>query len=149
MAGLTGLTSKGTRVDIEIKGLAEANLKVQELIASDIKAGVMALREFAETEMTEAKRRTPVDNGILRDSGHVKTLDDFTLQLGFGGPAGSGNLDRVTNKKDVGYALVVHEDLEALHTVGQAKYLESTLLESIPYMAERVAKTMIQIRGGA
>ena len=135
MAGLTGLTSKGTRVDIEIKGLAEANLKVQELIASDIKAGVMALREFAETEMTEAKRRTPVDTGVLRASGFVSPVEDG-VRLAYGGAASD-------------YAIYVHENLDANHPVGEAKYLERPVLEALPGLAERVAKTMIQIRGGA
>jgi len=38
------------------------------------------------------------------------------------------------------YAIYVHEDLEAFHEVGQAKYIESVLLESRPYMAQRVAR---------
>lgn len=38
------------------------------------------------------------------------------------------------------YAIYVHEDLEAFHKVGQAKYIESVLMESRPFMAARVAK---------
>lgn len=38
------------------------------------------------------------------------------------------------------YALIVHEDLEAHHATGQAKYLESVINESTPYMAERIGK---------
>ena len=157
--GLTGITSKGDRIDIEIKGIDKVNQQIQVLIANDIRAGVQALREEAEKIMTASKRRVPVDNGILRSSGHVKVLDDFSLQLGYGGPAGSGNLDGETNTKDVGYALVVHEDLSASHPPkdatykssqpGEAKYLERPVLEALPGLAERVAKTMTQIRGGA
>jgi hypothetical protein len=38
------------------------------------------------------------------------------------------------------YAIYVHEDLEAIHPVGQAKFIESVLLESRPFMAARIAK---------
>ena len=100
--------------------------------------------EFAEIEMTEAKDRTPVDTGALRASGHVINPvngDELTATLGFGGPAGIGNQGD-TNHVDVGYALTVHEDLDAHHPVGQAKYLESPIRESARFFAIRVANTM-------
>jgi hypothetical protein len=45
--------------------------------------------------------------------------------------AGGGTVD---------YALIVHEDLEAFHRVGQAKYIESVLNESKRSMPARIAK---------
>jgi hypothetical protein len=90
-----------------------------------------ALYAEGQIEMTEAKRRTPVDTGELRASGYVGEPEirgrRVTVDMGFGGAASE-------------YAVYVHEDLEALHPVGQAKYLESTLLESAPHMANRVAR---------
>lgn len=94
-----------------------------------------ALRAEAEIEATEAKRRTPVDTGNLRASIHVDdakgTKDPGVVSVAIvaGGPAAP-------------YALTVHEDLEAFHRVGQAKYLESVLRESAPHMAKRVAKRL-------
>lgn len=92
-------------------------------------AGV-ALREEAEIEMTEAKQRTPVGTGALRASGHVTgptpTADGTEVKLAFGGPAAP-------------YAVHVHENLDAFHPNGSAKFLESVLNESAPYMASRVA----------
>jgi hypothetical protein len=89
-----------------------------------------ALRAEAEIEMTEAKKRTPVKTGALRGSGHVtgpeRSWRDIAVVLSFGGPAAP-------------YAVRVHEDLTAFHRVGQAKFLESVLRESEPYMAARVA----------
>src|SRR4051812_21360993 len=90
-----------------------------------------ALYEEAQIEMTEAKRRTPWDTGALKASGIVRKPEvngrEIMVRLEFGGPA-------------VEYAVHVHENLEALHPHGQAKFLESTLLESAPYMAERIGK---------
>jgi hypothetical protein len=88
---------------------------------------------FIETEIetTEVKRRTPVDKGTLR--GTVHTVGPFrqfrkiyTL-IAAGGPSAP-------------YAIYVHENLEAHHTVGQAKFIESVVLESRAYIAQRVAK---------
>lgn len=93
-----------------------------------------ALYQEAQVELTEVKRRTPVDTGELRASEHVV------------GPLRRGLLGRkilvmiVAGGPAAPYAVYVHEDLDAFHPVGQAKYIESVILESRPYMAARVAK---------
>ncbi len=90
-----------------------------------------ALNQEAEIELTEAKRRTPVDTGALRASGFVQAATrrwrSMVVTIGFGGAAET-------------YAIYVHENLEAFHRIGQAKFLESTLKESAPYMLERLAR---------
>lgn len=96
-----------------------------------------ALRSVGEVYMTESKRRTPVDTGVLRSSGHVvgpeKHGDYFMVRLVFGGPAAP-------------YAFEVHENLSAHHDDGQAKYLESVIVEHKPTFRQEVATMMI---GGA
>lgn len=106
-------------------------------------AGVFmtALVEEAEIEMTEAKRRTPVRTGALRDSGKVRLKQqgsskwEFEVQLAFGGPTAP-------------YAVYVHENPWATHPVGQWKFLESTLVESAPYLAARVARRALGLLSG-
>lgn len=100
-----------------------------------------ALYQVAQPEMTEAKRRAPVWNparpvphghtpGSLRASGQVHPPErngrQVSVTLSFGNEL-------------VDYAVYVHEDLEAFHAMGQAKFLESTLNESAPFIADRVA----------
>ena len=130
-------------LSLELKGLATLQAKLNQMAAALPGEVGNALRAEAEIEMTEAKKRTPLKTGVLRASGHVigpvQEGNMQTVTLGFGGPAGIGNQGE-TNKTEVGYALYVHEMTENLHPLGQAKYLESTLLESIPYLAERIAK---------
>ena len=81
--------------------------------------------------MTEMKQRTPVDKNVLRSSGDVQspTFDGnlIRVMLTFGGAASE-------------YALEVHEDLEAFHRVGQAKFMESVLNESAGSMRVRVGR---------
>ena len=89
-----------------------------------------ALKTEAEVELAESKRRVPVDTGTLRASGQVvgpeKEGNKFYVDISYGGQAED-------------YAVIVHEDLDAFHKVGQALYLKSVLDESAPFMAQRVA----------
>lgn len=92
-----------------------------------------ALEAEAGIEVTESKRKTPVQYGNLRASTHheryVRNGRDISVRIVVGGVAAD-------------YAIYVHEDLEAHHTVGQAKFLESTIMESGPYIPERVARRL-------
>lgn len=94
-----------------------------------VAAGRALFRE-AEAIMTSAKGRTPVDTGALQGSGHVELPDvDMTgaqVVLGFGGAAAP-------------YAIFVHEDLTARHTVGEAKFLEKSVDEARRGMEQRLA----------
>lgn len=90
-----------------------------------------ALYIETEIELKEVKRRTPVDTGELRASEHVvgpvRRFRQIYTEIVAGGPAAP-------------YAIYVHEDPDAFHKVGEWKFIESVLLESRPFMAERVAK---------
>lgn len=72
--------------------------------------------------MSVSQRLVPVDTGELKSSGHVElpkiSGSKVQVDLVYGGPAAP-------------YARIVHEDLDAFHKVGQAKYLEE------PFLAER------------
>lgn len=90
-----------------------------------------AIYQEAQIEMTESKRRVPIDTGVLRASGFVappeRNGNHISVTLSYGGAADH-------------YAIVQHENLEFHHKHGQAKYLESVLNESRSYMAARIAK---------
>jgi hypothetical protein len=113
-----------------------ANIRKYGRVASD--AAAQGLREGGESIMAVSKELfVPVDTGALRASGHVdgpeQEAEGLVVRLSFGGPAGG---------KDVGYALYVHENLEARHTIGSAKYLEQPVEqmkgEVVELMANRV-----------
>jgi len=79
-------------------------------------------------EQEEMERRTPVDKGDLiaayETSDPVYRGDDITVAISNTDPK----------------AVFVHEDLEAFHSRGQAKFMESVMNESESHMAGRVAK---------
>ena len=105
-----------------------------------------ALYQVGEGVMTDAKLLTPVDTGNLRASGHVSPPavqgSKVSVTLGFGGPAGSGNHGGQSNAESVGYAVYVHENMEAHHPVGQAKFLESALKARTSGMAGRIGLSL-------
>jgi len=107
--------------------------KLRNLAKGGLREVASALYIEANVEAKEVKKRTPVDKGELRASVHVTSptisKQDVHVLIVAGGPAAP-------------YAVYVHEDLEAFHKVGQAKYLESVIMESRPFMAKRVAKRL-------
>jgi hypothetical protein len=125
-------------LDFNIGGLADLQRRMEGLARGINGAAGQALREEAEIEMTEAKMRTPVDTGALRASGRVEgprvSSDEVAVSLQFGDAAAT-------------YALYVHENLEAHHPVGEAKFLEKTLIESQPHMADRIARRLRGLLG--
>lgn len=115
----------------ELKGYPDLQRKLTSLMRNMPHEGASALFVEAQIERTESMRRTPVDEGNLRASHIVLPPEirggDASVTIAVGGPAAP-------------YAIHVHENLEADHPVGQAKFLESTLKESAPYMGQRVAR---------
>lgn len=114
-----------------MKGSTEMVREVRSLAKRHPRAVERALYKFGSIEMKEMKRRTPVDTGTLRDSGFVEkpvwvSQGEIQMALGFGGAAES-------------YAIYVHEDMEAFHRVGQAKFAKSVLDESERYFPQRIA----------
>lgn len=95
--------------------------------------GAKALYSVAELWMTASKPRVPVKFGVLRGSGHVQHMTlsgkNIAARLVYGGSAAS-------------YAVSVHENLKARHKTGQAKYLESVVLERKAGFAAEIAARM-------
>lgn len=116
---------------VDVVGWDAVNRRITDLLQTHLPKIVGdAMRAEMEIELTEAQNRTPVDTGTLRASGFVSGPSsdgsDLSVSIGFGGPG-------------IEYAIPVHEDLEAFHAVGQAKFLESTLLESVSHLGNRIA----------
>ncbi len=117
-------------MSIEVKGLDQVMRRLRA-IADQLPHEIgRALYEEAQIEKNESMRRTPVDTGALRASHEVSAPviagHDISVTISVGGASAP-------------YAIYVHENLEALHPTGQAKFLESTILESKPYLARRIA----------
>lgn len=96
--------------------------------------------------MSQSRPLVPVLTGALRASGYVDepviegaelTGQRVSVKLGYGGVASKVN--PVTGERAGVYALPVHENLEAFHHVGMAKYLEVPFNAARRGMGERLA----------
>lgn len=108
------------------------------------KVGAAIYRE-AEIEVTEMKRRCPVDTrpnaphpGNLRNSIHVEDWEKRGKNISVIYATGA----------QAPYAVYVHEDPDAFHPVGEWKFMESVIKESRRYMAARIATRIHMGKGG-
>jgi len=120
---------------VGIRGWEEMRGNILRFANKFPKRVASAMYVEAEVEMTESKRRVPVEHGTLRASGFVDQPKqkgrNISVVLSYGGAAED-------------YAIVQHERLDFNHPRGgQAKYLESVLNESRPYMAARIARRLM------
>jgi len=105
-----------------------------------------ALMEEMKIEREEVIRRVPKDTTALSASSHLiegdakgrtrKNVAAATIIVG------DDTINPKTQQPTKEYAAKVHEDLEAHHDEGQAKYLESVLKEVAPYMSKRIARRL-------
>lgn len=125
-------------------GTKEMKAKLQAVLRNLPKEAERALYQEGEVDMTESKKICPVyspDEGVtpthvggtLRASGHVRPPERegrrISVDLVYGGAAEA-------------YAIVQHERTDFHHNVGQAKYLESVIMASAPFMNQRLAKRL-------
>lgn len=101
----------------------------------------------AQIEVTEMKKRTPVDTrpnqwypygvaphpGQLRRSIHAEDPERRGRNI---------SVTIATGAEVSDYDIYVHENPDAFHPVGQWKFMESVINESAPFMNERLARRL-------
>jgi hypothetical protein len=111
--------------------------RIQKAITESGPAGAkiaaMALRSEAQDAFAASQDEVPVDTGALKASGRVRPETGvFTrggevyLELTYGGTATE-------------YSIYVHENLEASHPHGKAKYLEDPMTRQVNGISGRIA----------
>ena len=123
------------------KDVAESLAKYGEKGFSYLASGLYA---EGQKVLADSLPLVPVDTGTLRASGYVtepkREGDQVTIEIGFGGPA--AKINPVSGESSDSYAIFVHENLEAHHPVGQAKFLEQPLNQALQGMPERLGAFM-------
>ncbi len=134
-----------SRVEVKLTGQKALSRNLLRLAREFPKDVRRSLNFRSEIIMTTSKRDyVPVDKGPLMNSGHV-VMDDIKLKatLGFGGPAGIGNVGK-TNSEYVGYAITQHEDTELNHPgKGEAEYLKKPLRAALRTLAKDIASDVM------
>ena len=103
--------------------MAELDWRGEEVEKTIKKAARVALVAATEHLLDEAVQRTPVETGTLRNSAKA-SYDDDTGMVSYNTP----------------YAARQHEEVGWSHQDGQAKYLETALLDSQAKIQQIIAQ---------
>lgn len=126
-------------VRITVKGTEQITKILDSLGERAIQALEQSLHEVGEELMTRSKMLVPVDTSALRASGVAQPVerqgDVLVETLSYGGTAGA-----TVAGKYVGYAIYVHENMQAHHVNGQAKFLEQPVMEAVNDLPELLAE---------
>ena len=109
---------------IKLQGFVELTNKLNKSISEVFDTVEDALLDCGNDLQQKAQDLTPVDTGALRSSAFTE--------------AESGSNPSVVVGFEEEYAIFVHENLEAHHNNGQAKFLEQPLRENADKYAEHV-----------
>lgn len=123
------------RITLRLVGKKRVATNIRASLSNISTQAIGGLVVVAGQELTEMKRRTPVDLGALVTSGHV---DGPNIT---GGPRGIRIVEMVFVYGGVTapYALAVHEGLDVFHNPGEARYVAGPLEESAPFLTQRIA----------
>ena len=106
---------------------ASLNVALSKLGNGSRKALVAACEEILEASLAQVPRSTETlaSSAFFDITGSYST--GWTATVGYGG--NSDPINPVTGKPASSYMLAVHEDLNANHPIGKAKYLEDPVRE--------------------
>lgn len=125
------------RLKGKMRGATEMSFNLRQIAKNYPEKIASAEYQEMQIEATEMKRRTPVDTtpnaphpGNLRNSIHVED------------PEINGKVVTtvVATGAQAPYAVYVHENPDAIHPIGEWKFMESVLNESRSSMAARIAR---------
>ena len=133
------------RVTMDVN-FSKFHKKCEATISKVARSTYAATEEACEDIMEESLRQVPRDTETLANSAfyditHAKDYG-FEATLGYEGSA----INLKTGTPVMDYAVVVHEDLEAIHPVGKAKFLEDPIRD---YASEKFPRTVIKHVGPA
>ncbi len=136
---------------------SEVSAGLRKLVEAAPRSADRTLRETALGVLARAKALAPVDTGALRASGQAAWMGTQAAGRGGGaklheqGPEGGAPafpLQPGPGEAYVAftmeYAAAVHEDPDAHHDVGEAKFLEKALVEAGQELARKAAEELLK-----
>ena len=117
---------------VEWEGVDGFSRWLKETPGITVRAVEEATYREGERVMGASKRRTPVDTGRLRSTGHATP------------PETRGGVTTVSLNYGTDYAIYVHER-PAHHNVGRAKFLESAVYDAAADFTKRIKATIEEV----
>ena len=115
-----------------LMGADEVRRNLERLAKGILPEAGRALATEAKPIEKESRRRTPVDEGELRDSHRISEPKIIGGVVAVVISAGNES----TRDKDI----TVHENMEAAHAGGQAKFMQSSTLDAAPSLPTKLGK---------
>ena len=115
----------------KVRGVPEMRWNIRQIAQGFPGMHEQAQLEETKVDFIEVQKRTPRRFGWLQESEQIEGPYRQNKKVITAITAGDSR---------AWYAIIVHEDLEAFHPTGQAKFIESVIMESNPYYAERISK---------
>ena len=122
-------------ITMTVSGSEAIVSSLQRLAPAALDEAASSAYMWAETVMNESKRECPVDKGFLRASGVVDeprvASDGFAITLEY----------------PTEYAVYVHENLEANHPNGKAKFLEDPMMAHLGDLPDTIGRAVMNAAG--
>lgn len=112
------------KIDFDISGTNDLVGKLNNIRTTMPRATYEHLSDKVSTIMDESLEEVPRDTGALAESAFIKKEPD-TIIFGYGGENAQTNPKNGESTDE--YMMIVHEDLNASHPVGKAKFLEDPI----------------------
>lgn len=116
---------------VKITGMSELRSQLRGAGPKLLRQAGTATKQELEIEKREMQRRCPYKTGRMAKT-HKVSDPEFTartvkVSITAGGP-------------EAPYTVYVHENLEAHHPHGEAKWMERVIMESKPYLVDRIGR---------
>lgn len=108
----------------KVKGLEQIKNALAQVKKEHDKKKRQALNRIGVIIKADSVKLTPVDTSNLRGSAYIDVDGTKSVFIGY----------------TASYAVFVHEDLEAIHKVGEAKFLEKAVKMNKQRIIEELAK---------
>lgn len=121
------------KFDEVLRGLDTTLLRVNR---GTKKATIAACEEI----IADSKREVPKETGTLESSAYYEVQGSYSNFVGIVGYGGNGNpVNPKTGEAASEYMVAVHEDLEANHPNGKAKFLEDPVRRFVSKFTTRAS----------
>lgn len=134
--------ARGGRAEFSIE-YSEFARSLQVLLSKVERGTKKATRQACEEILAESLRQVPKDTNTLAKSAFYEIQGkyrNFTAIIGYGG--NGDPINPKTGRAASDYMVVVHEDLQARHPVGKAKFLEDPVREYQHKMRQTYARAI-------
>lgn len=132
---------------LKIAGMDQALRNLRSIANEYPHETAAALYREGESIMYDSKKEIPVDTGAARDSGFVEEPkiegSKVSVTLGYGGVAAKVNPK--TGEPTGAYIEILHENMDAKHVVGKAKFLEDPAKAHKIDFIQRITKSVRKI----